>query len=310
VTVTDAHVVLGRLDSDHFLGGEMTLRLKPARAAVRSLGKAMGLTLEEAALGIVHVANVNIDRALRRVSIARGYDPRQFTMVAFGGAGPLHACEVADQLGTPRVLVPRYPGVLCALGLLMADVVLEQSRSVLVPVSEATSALLQELLDRMAAQARARLTSEGVAEKAIVLLGLVDARYEGQSYELTMPVEHDLVAAFHAAHRESYGHAMPDRVVEVVNLRLQATGLVAGPTLVPEPLVESDGSEALVGEKNGFLDRLGQSTLTLYEREVLRPGAMVVGPALVLQMDSTAFIPPNWSARVDGYRNLVLENSP
>ncbi|MGD2178338.1 MAG: hydantoinase/oxoprolinase family protein [Anaerolineae bacterium] len=309
VTVTDAHLVLGRVDPDYFLGGEMMLYLKPARAAVRSLGEAIEMTPEEAALGVVHVANVNIDQALRRVSIARGYDPRQFTLVAFGGAGPLHACAVADQLEIPRVLVPRHPGVLCAFGLLMADVVLEQSRSILEPVSEATPALLQEQLSHMAVQALARLTSEGVEESAIVLLGLVDARYEGQSYELTMPFDQDLVAAFHAAHAESYGHAMPDRAVEVVNLRLQATGLIAGPKLVPEPLTENDGSEAFVGEREGFLEKLGKTRLALYERVRLRPGASVAGPALVLQMDSTAFIPPSWSGRVDGYRNLVLERS-
>jgi N-methylhydantoinase A len=309
VTVTDAHVVLGRLDPDYFLGGEMMLHVKPALAAVRSLGEAMELTPEKAALGVVRVANTSIDRALRRVSIARGYDPRGFTLVAFGGAGPLHACAVADQLEIPRVLLPRHPGVLCALGLLMADVVLEQSRTVLELVSAATPAVLQEQLDRMAVRARARLTSEGVEESAIVLLGLVDARYAGQSYELTMPYNRDLVGAFHAAHAASYGHAMPDRAVEVVNLRLHATGLAAGPKLLPETLIANDGSQALVGEKLGFLGERGRSKLAVYEREQLQPGARFGGPALVLQMDSTAFIPPNWSSRVDRYQNLVVEKS-
>jgi N-methylhydantoinase A len=310
VTVTDAHVVLGRLHPDYFLGGEMMLRPQAARAAVHFLGRALGLTPEDTALGVVHVANSGIDRALRRVSISRGHDPRQFTLVAFGGAGPLHACPVADQLEIPRVLLPRHPGVLCALGLLMADTVLEQSRSVLEPVSEATPALLQEELNRMAVHARHKLISEGVAESAIILLGLVDARYEGQSYELTMPFDHDLVRAFHAAHTKSYGHAMLDRAVEVVNLRLHATGLSAGPELVLEPVMANDGAEAFVGMRRGFLEKLGPCRLAVYERERLRPGAVFAGPALVLQMDSTAFIPPDWSARVDGYRNLVLEKSP
>jgi N-methylhydantoinase A len=162
----------------------------------------------------------------------------------------------------------------------------------------------------MAVQARVRLTSEGIAENAIILLSLVDARYQGQSYELTVPFAQDLAAAFHAAHSRAYGHAMPDRAVEIVNLRLQATGLIAGPELVPEPLTLNDGSEALLGEKPGFLEKLGESSLVLYERERLRPGAVFTGPTLVLQMDSTAFVPPDWTARVDGYRNLVLERSP
>jgi N-methylhydantoinase A len=310
VTVTDAHAVLSRMDPEHFLGGRMTLRLPPARAAMRTLGHAMGLTAEEAAMGVLRVANVNIDRALRRVSIARGYDPRRFTLVAFGGAGPLHACAVADQLEIPRVLLPRHPGVLCALGMLMADMVLEESRSVLKPVSGTITERLQEQLDGMAAQARDRLTREGMAEAAIVLRGLVDARYEGQSYELTIPLTEDLASAFHAAHAETYGHAMPDRTVEVVNLRLQAIGRVEGPELTPEPLSETDGREALVGTNTSARQTSGTSHLAHYERGRLRPGASVDGPALVFQMDSTAFIPPHWTARVDGYGNLVVEKAP
>jgi len=307
VTVTDAHAVLGRVDPDHFLGGDMRLSLEPAREAMALLGQAMGLSAEEAALGVLHVANVNIDRALRRVSIARGYDPRRFTLVAFGGAGPLHACAVADQLDIPRVLVPRHPGVLCALGMLMADMVLERSRSILMPVTRATTAVLRKELDEMGDRARRRLVSEGVPEEAVVLRGLVDARYAGQSYELTIPLAPDVTAAFHNAHVETYGHAMRERTVEVVNLRLQAVGVVEGPELAREPVVPRDGSEALLGEKRGFLQSSGAATYALYDRTQLRPGAEVEGPALIFQMDSTVFVPPDWQAQVDGYRNLILE---
>ena len=139
VTVTDANAILGRLDPDHFLGGAMRLHLEPARAALEALAREMNITPEAAALGVVDVANVNIDRALRRVSVARGHDPRDFTLLPFGGAGPMHACAVAARLETPRVLIPRYPGVLCAFGLLMADVVLETGRSVLGRVTPANS---------------------------------------------------------------------------------------------------------------------------------------------------------------------------
>jgi N-methylhydantoinase A len=309
VTVTDAHAVLGRVDREHFLGGRMRLAVGPARAALRTLGEAMDLTPEEAALGVLHVANVSIDRALRRVSIARGHDPRRFTLVAFGGAGPLHACAVADQLAIPRVLLPRHPGVLCALGMLMADMLWERSRSVLAPASPTSTARLREDLGRMAEEARRRLIGEGVPDEAIVLRGLVDARYQGQSYELTIPLERDLAGAFHAAHAETYGHTMPGRTVEVVNLRLQAIGRVTGPELTPEPLVASDGGEALIGTRDGILQGAGRSRLALYEREGLRPGTEIDGPALVFQMDSTAFIPPRWSAHVDGYQNLILERA-
>ncbi|MBS1249244.1 MAG: Acetophenone carboxylase gamma subunit [Chloroflexi bacterium] len=296
-TVTDANAVLGRMDPDHFLGGAMRLHLDPAREALSTLGREMGRSTAEAALGVIHVANVNIDRALRRVSVARGYDPRDFTLVAFGGAGPLHACEVAEALEIPRVLIPRYPGVLCAFGLLMADVVLEESRSVLGPVTPDTHNQLTSYLEEMRAQARAKLRQEGVAEKDILLSGLVDARYQGQSYELTLPFTADLAAAFHAVHAREYGHALRERTVEMVNLRLQATGLVEKPTLAPEPVEENDGSDARLGQRDGF---------TRYKREALRTGAAFPGPALVFQLDSTVYIPQGWSAKVDGYRNLIV----
>lgn len=311
VTVTDANAVLGRLDQHHFLGGAMELHLKPARAALDRLAHDMSLSTEATALGVIGVANVNIDRAVRRVSVARGHDPRDFTLVAFGGAGPLHACEVAEQLEIPRVLVPRYPGVLCALGLLMADVVVETSRSVLDAVTAETPAILQAQLDEMMAHARAELRREGIAEEAMIFNGLVDVRYKGQSYELTIPFEKDVLAAFHAAHTDRYGHAMPEWTVEVVNLRLQAVGLVEKPKLVPESLVEDDGRDAFLGHRAAVCDgQTGEQPIALYERERLWPGATFAGPALVFQMDSTVFIAPGWSARVDGYRNIVLERVP
>ncbi len=306
VTVSDANAMLGRLDPDHFLGGRMPLYLEPARAALDGLGQDMGLSREAAALGVVDVANVNIDRALRRVSIARGYDPRDFSLVAFGGAGPLHACEVAQRLEIPRVLVPRYPGVLCAFGLLVADVVLDYSRAVLHPVSPRTASRLQAQLDEIGAQARADLAQEGVGEAAMLLQELVDMRYQGQAYELTVPFSPDLLTGFHAAHAWRYGHAMPERAVEVVNVRLRATGLVEKPALDPEPLRESDGAEGLLGRKSVVVGA-GRERLALYQRERLPPGAAFAGPALVFQLDSTVYIPPEWGARVDGYRNLILE---
>ncbi len=309
ITVTDANVLLGRVDPDHFLGGDMRLNPDPVCAALERLGDRMGASPEEAALGIIRVVNVNIDRALRRVSIARGHDPRNFTLVAFGGAGPLHACAVAQQLEIPRVLVPRHSGVLCALGLLMADVVLEQSYSVLQPVTPETVADLRQRAAEMADDARSTLIAEGFEEEAIIVQGLVDARYRGQSYELTIPLETDLTTGFHTAHEATYGHTMPGRSVELVNLRMRATGLIDGPVLESEALMTSDGTEAYLGEKQGFTQRHGVVQIARYERERLRPGAVVRGPALVFQMDSTAYVSSGWVGRVDGYRNLILERA-
>ncbi len=294
LTVSDANALLGRLDAEYFLGGSMGLDLKSALKVLRRLAKEMRLSLEEAALGVLEVANVNIDRALRRVSVARGYDPRDFTLVAFGGAGPLHACEVAERLEMPRVLIPRYPGVLCAFGLLVADVQREASRTVLKPADAALN--LQPLLDDMLRQAQAELRAEGIPDEAMAFHPLLDMRYTGQSFELTVPYGGDMLAAFHAAHERAYGHALRQRPVEVVNLRVQAVGRVAKPALPAEPLQAADAIP--LETKHDF---------RYYDRETLLPGMTLDGPALVFQLDSTVYVAPGWSAVVDGYRNLVLE---
>ncbi|MBN1934266.1 MAG: hydantoinase/oxoprolinase family protein [Anaerolineae bacterium] len=309
VTVTDANAVLGRLDVVHFFGGRMAIDFDAAQAAVVNLGQQMSLEVEAAALGVIDVANVNIDRALRRVSMARGYDPRGFTLMPFGGAGPMHACAVAERLSMRRILVPRYPGVLCAWGLLMADVVLEYSRSVLDTFTWTAEVDLAAQLGDLIVQAREALTQEGIDAAAMVFNGLVDMRYQGQSYELTVPFAGagTLLADFHRAHEDRYGHAMPQRPVEVVNLRLQAIGVVDKPVLEPDPLVDNDGADALLGHKLAICDDGLARPIALYERERLRPGARFSTPALVFQMDSTLFVAPGWSARVDGCHNIVLE---
>jgi N-methylhydantoinase A len=288
----------------------MSLDVDAARAAVGLLAQQMGFDVEAAALGVLDVAHANIDRAVRRVSVARGYDPRAFTLLAFGGAGPLHACQVAERLEIPRLLVPRYPGVLCALGLLMADVVLDASRSVLHTVSEGSGRALQAELDKMIEQARDALHRDGMDAADMAFSGWVDARYRGQSYELTIPfagaLTERLLESFHRAYAAQYGHAMPERAVEAVNLRLQATGRVDKPVLRSEPCVTGDGGEARLGSRRVVCDE-GAQSLELYARERLCPGASFAGPALVVQMDSTVYVAPGWVARVDGYRNLVIE---
>jgi len=296
ITVSDANALLGRLDPDHFLGGTMTLDLDSARGLMQTLAQQMGRSIEDAAQGVIDVANVNIDRALRRVSIARGYDPRSFTLMAFGGAGPLHACAVAERLEIPRVLVPRYPGVLCAFGLLVADVLRDYSQTVLQTVSEGAINGVRELLEQMLAQARADLRAEGIGSPAMSFVPSLDMRYVGQSFELHVPYGKDVVEAFHAAHEARYGHALRDQPVEIVNVRLQAVGRVEKPVLEAEPAEARPAVPLQTG--NG---------MALYDRETLLPGMAFAGPALVFQLDSTVYVAPGWSARVDGYRNLVLE---
>jgi N-methylhydantoinase A len=306
ITLSDANAILGRLDPDHFLGGNMTLQLDVAHSALLELSQQTNMTVEQTALGIVRVANINIDRALRRVSIARGHDPRDFTLVAFGGAGPLHACEVADQLSIPRVLIPRYPGVLCAFGALVADIVLDYSQSILQPFDENIYNQLQQYIDEMIAKASADLQHEGISKTDMRFTQFLDVRYQGQAYELTIPFTENIVVTFHKAHKRSYGHAMPRQQIEIVNVRLQAIGIVEKPPLEPESLVANDGQLALIGQKSAILSD-GVQSIRMYDREKFVCGAVFHGPALVFQMDSTVFISANWNAYVDAYRNLILE---
>ena len=210
----------------------MALDIDAAQTALQALADQMGLSLDAAARGVIALANANIDRAVRRVSIARGHDPRRFTLVAFGGAGPLHACDVAARLNIPRVLVPRYPGVLCALGLLVADVTRDYSHSLLGLADPPLNAYLAQLWH----QARTDLAREGIDEAQMIFTALLDARYRGQAYELTIPYTTEVESAFHAAHERAYGHALPGRAVELVNLRLQAVGTLEKPLFTPEPL--------------------------------------------------------------------------
>jgi N-methylhydantoinase A len=299
VTVSDANAVLGRLDAAHFLGGTVALHIDEARSALESLATPINFSTEQTARGILDIANANIDRAVRRVSIARGYDPREFTLVAFGGAGPLHACDIADRLSIPRVLIPRYPGVLCAFGLLVADVAIDYSRHVL-GLSEHD---LPPLVTALTEQATADLTHEGIPTSQHTLIASVDMRYRGQAFELTILYTPDLASAFHQAHARHYGHALLDRAVEIVTLRLQAVGNVEKPVITPEPLTTSNDQDAIVGVKH-----TADGNVTCYDRDLLVAGTTFDGAALIFQLDSTAFIPAGWRGHVDGYRNLILES--
>ncbi len=299
LTVSDANALLGRIDPGHFLGGGMRLELDGARRAMAELARAMQLSPEAAARGVIDVAAANIDCALRQVSIARGHDPRDFTLMAFGGAGPLHACDVAEHMEMRRILVPRWPGVLCALGLLVADVLRESSRSVLALATAGTLQGLRVGLEEMTQRARAQLAREGIPDAAMRFQALLDLRYAGQSYELTLPFSEDPTAAFHEAHRQQYGHALPRREVEVVNLRLQAIGLVDKPLLEAEP-EDAETAAPLLHERDGIAH---------YERDSLLPGMRIEGPALLLQLDSTVWVAPAWTARVDPWRNVLLEHN-
>ena len=302
VTLSDANAILGRLDAEHFLGGTMALDLTAGERALTDLARQVGFSIVDTAQGVVDIANVNIDRAIRRVSIARGYDPRDFTLVAFGGAGPLHACEAAARLDIPRVLVPETPGVLCALGLLIADVAVDYSQSVMRVANADVIARLRENERELLAQARSELRQEEIAEGDMIFKVSLDMRYEGQAYELNIPFHDAAVDAFHEEHERTYGHAIRWRAVEIVNMRVNGNGIIEKPVF--EPADTSEHEARPFGEKSSPSGGMIQ----LYEREALRSGAAFDGEALVFQMDSTTYLPPGWKAQVDSYSNLLLES--
>ncbi len=303
ITVSDANAILGRLDPEHFLGGRMALDLKSATKAIKKLAKEIDKSVIETAKGVVDVANVNIDRALRRVSVARGHDPRDFTLVAFGGAGPLHACEVADRLGMTRVLIPRYPGVLCAYGLLVADVKVDDSLPILVRANRNIIARLRAMQAELLAVARDNLRRENVEDDNMDFQVYLDMRYQGQSHEITIQFSADIIDDFHSAHAQAYGHHMEEKAVEIVNMRVQAIGDIEKPEFTPEAPRNIPIEEAYLGDKKSALGGI----MALYDREALVAGMRFSGEALVFQLDSTIYIGQGWSARVDGYRNLIVE---
>jgi N-methylhydantoinase A len=269
---------------------------------------------EMAAWDIIQVANATMERAIRRISVERGYDPRLFTLVAFGGAGPLHACELAQTLQIPRVLLPVAPGVLSALGMLVAAPTKDYSRTVMIEMSDQRVGIgnwLQEQFEPLEQRALTEMAAEGHDSFTLTLHRSLDMRYVGQSHELTIaypsltPESSDLITLLHEAHEKRYGYRQAGAAVEIVTLRLTAIAPVRPPVLPPQPLGDTDATAALIGQKPVWFNRQLMPT-RLYDRARLRPGNRFAGPAVVFQYDTTTVIPPEWEAAVDHFGNLVI----
>ena len=311
-TVTDAQLVLGRISPEGFLGGEFRLdavRARRALADVLRAAEAGPRTIEEFAQGIVDVANAVMEKAIRVISIERGHDPRDYALVAFGGAGGLHACELAAALRLPKVLVPRLPGGLSALGILRADVVREYVRTVQL------AALPQEQMRRRLSAAFSEIERRGARELAregfrrrthMRVERFLDCRYAGQGYELTIPATGDFVAAFHRLHQRRYGHSDSSRIVEVVNVRARIAGITPKPALDRAARGSASSTPALVGQRPLFVEG-HWIPAGFFDRSRLRTGNRIRGPAVISEYGATTFVPPGWRGRVDGYGNLVLE---
>jgi N-methylhydantoinase A len=314
-TVTDANVVLGRLSATQLLDGRMALRPELAEQAIAGLAAQLGASLVETARGIVSVVQANMLGAIRVVSVRKGYDPRGYTLVAFGGAGPLHAAALARDLGIERVLVPPAPGILCALGLLVAPLRLDLVRTRVALLEATTGSELSQAFEELEQQAAAWLEREGVPPARRRLARAFDMRYAGQNFELTVQAPAAgaldagaLRAAFLGEHERVYGYAAPDEPVQVVALRLTACGdrdLPPMPAL--PPAAGADPQEARTGERPVYVEDTRDFEPTpVYRRERLRAGHRLPGPAIVEQMDSTIVILAGQEARVDARANLIV----
>jgi N-methylhydantoinase A len=315
-TTTDANLILGRLSPDRFLGGAMRLSSDRARQALAATAAAIGVaTAEEAAWDVIQVANATMERAIRRISVERGFDPRRFTLVAFGGAGPLHACELAERLQIPRVLIPPAPGVLSALGMLVAAPAKDYSQTAMIRLDENSverlSIALAEHFLPIRDRALSDMAAEGYAPPQVIQTRYLDMRYLGQSHEIPVPVSaadsgHDLAERFHQAHEQRYGYRHESARMEIVTLRLQVQAIQGAPAM-PELPPAGPGSSPPAVDEAGVWFASGPQRSALYERSQFRSGHRLSGPAIIFQYDTTTVLPPDWNLTVDIYGNLVLE---
>lgn len=306
LTVTDANLFLGRLDPENFLGGEMKLFPERVRAPLSKLAQTLKLGIEETASGVIKVVNANMERAIRVISIEKGYDPAEFSLVSFGGAGPMHACELARALMIPRVIVPKYPGALSALGLLLADVVKDYSQTVLLRNDLIADSELLNLFASMAKKAAEEMHDEGFEPEEVMIERFLDMRYVGQSFELMIPWEANYGENFHLAHERFYGYSFPHKKMEIVNLRLKVTGGTEKPLLAYQPMDKREAPDcAVIKESEAYFgDR--RQRVPVWKRDLLHPGHHLKGPALVVEYSSTTVIPEDFMASVDAYSNLIL----
>jgi N-methylhydantoinase A len=316
-TVTDANVVLQTLNPMHLLGGRMAVRQDLARTAIKRLASSLRLDAMATAQGIISVVTANMARAIRVVSVQRGHDTRDYTLVAFGGAGPLHAARLARELEIGRIVVPRNPGILCAMGLLLTDLRADFAMTRLHTLSIAALPDVADAFHALRAQADAWFAEAGIAPDACRITHTVDMRYAGQNYELPValpdgevgPAMLDALAeGFAAAHERMYGFIAADEPVQLVTFRIEAVGVVPKASFQRHPDAGSDASSAIVARRDVWLPEAGGFVLCpVYDRNRLRCGNRVAGPAVIEQMDATTLVLPGMIARVEPYLNLILE---
>jgi N-methylhydantoinase A len=319
-TITDCNLALGYLSPDNFLGGRMRLDAARARAAIAAqVAQPLGLPVEPAAEGIIRVIDVKMQEAIKAISTMRGHDLRDFMLLAFGGAGPLHAGRIARDLGMAGVIVPLYPGVFSAIGLLMSDVKHDYIRSRMTALADLTGDAVEAMFAPLAREARDDLRRDGFAADRIRLDRALDLRYAGQGYEITVPYEEEDVGSggigalrrrFDETHKRMFGHMAPDQAVEIVSYRLRGIGTVSAPAMPKFKPTGTEPSDALREHRQVQFD--GASVACpVYQRERLDVGLVLRGPAILDQFDCTTVVCPGQTARVDEWKNLIItEGAP
>lgn len=334
-TVTDANLVLGRLNPEYFLGGEIKLYPERAHAAIEKyIAQPLRMSVEQAAYGILRVVNANMVKGMAGSSIEKGFDPREFTLLAFGGAGPLHACELAQEIGMRKVVIPLYPGALSAFGLVTSDIRHDYVQTIAKPASALDFHALERAYKAMEHQARAALAEEKIAAEDVEIQWTADLRYAGQAYELNVPVVHNghlasrhalreseresddlrlsrqdidaAVARFHTLHQKVYAYSSEKEGVDFINVRLTGIGQVPDVKLPRHKRASQTARAALKNKRRVYFAERGFVNVPVYERDLLKAGMNVEGPCIIEEMISTTFVIPGAAAKLDAWGNVVI----
>jgi N-methylhydantoinase A len=303
-TVTDAHMVLGRINPDVFLGGSMPLDRSRSILAISTLAGRLGIDTTHTALGIIEIANAHMTRALRVISVERGHDPRDFTLFAFGGAGGLHASDLARSVGIHRVIISPYASTLSALGMLTTDIVKDYVQTVMLP-GDYPIPKMKEKFESLRRKAIDEFTDEGISEHNINFKSSLDMRYKGQSYELNIPFNHNIFKSFESAHQNLYGYSNPNFAIEIVNLRLRGIGKMPKIKLFPQKYSYTTSESALL-EHQRIMFSQGEVLTPIYKGELLKFGNQLIGPAIVVRSDTTILLNQNDECTIDPFLNMII----
>jgi N-methylhydantoinase A len=304
-TVTDANLVLGRLIPDHFLGGQMQIDSDRSFSVLSKLGTSLNLTAIQAALGVIEVVNAQMERTLKVISVERGHDPRDFSLFSFGGAGGLHAMELARHMGIPKVIISKFASTLSAYGMLASNVIKDYVKTVMLE-GTVTQEIINNLFSSMVDQGISEVKNEGISPDQIEILRSLDIRYVGQSFELNIPSSENFISDFHNTHSYTYGYSYMDKAIEIVNLRVRAFGKV-DPISIPKISTNHEFYQPDQIEYKQVEMSEGPSLIPLFNYEHLIPGTILQGPALIVSSDTTILINKNDVVNVDNYQNLLID---